>query len=65
LDGGEGKSLVQVNVALAKKLSITGTPTFFIGRRHADGTLAVSHAIAGARPLAEFTELLEQLIEGR
>jgi protein-disulfide isomerase len=49
----ERNSKIAVDVALAEKLGVSGTPTFFVNGRR----------ITGARPLAEFRRLVDEELE--
>ena len=61
---GDAKSRVEADLALAKTLSVTGTPTFFVGVVR-EGNVKVTRRIAGARPLEEFRAALEEAIQSR
>lgn len=57
LDSGKYTKRVQYNIAEAKKLSVTGTPTFFI--IHSDGQ---QQKLVGAQPYSVFQQLLDSMI---
>ncbi len=53
---------VDASVALGKKLSVLGTPTFFLGVLSADRqSLHVKSVLAGAASLASFTSAIKEL----
>lgn len=58
-DGDELRSQVQESTAIAQSLGVTSVP-FFAGTN--DGTLDNSEAIAGAQPIEQFKQYLDQLI---
>src|SRR6266508_3919270 len=49
LDGGRGKSAIDADIAEAKSLGVTGTPTFFVN----------GHFLSGAKPYEEFVRIIE------
>lgn len=57
LDSGKYLKRVQYNIAEAKKLGVTGTPTFFI--ISPDGQ---QHKLVGAQPYSVFHQLLDSVI---
>ena len=57
LDGGQKASVVAADIALAKKLGVTGTPTFFIG-----GDNGVK--IVGAQSFSKFIDPIDKAING-
>lgn len=59
LDCLETKSDLQAGLAAGKRLGVTGTPTFFIGRRTAAGADLVTR-IAGAATLEALTQAVTQ-----
>lgn len=54
---------VRVSLARAKELSVTATPTFFLGRRQVDGRIKVMRRVSGAQPLSAFEEALKSIQE--
>jgi protein-disulfide isomerase len=58
---GLGRQRVRADMASARRLQITSTPTFFAGLRVAGG-VKVERVISGAKPLAEFTEVIDDLL---
>lgn len=46
----------------ARSLQIDGTPTFFIGRIAADGTVNVIKRLAGAKSAAAISAALDELL---
>lgn len=61
---GEGLARVREDMASAQRLGITGTPTFFIGGVQPDGRVKVRYWLSGARPLAQFSNILDSLLRG-
>jgi protein-disulfide isomerase len=59
---GQAKERVQADLAEAKALGVTGTPTFFIGVVQPDGRVKVAERIVGAQPLAAFAGTIDRLI---
>lgn len=52
---GDGVRTVRRDVELARRLGVSATPTFFVGRRNtAANTVDVKQVVVGARPLADF-----------
>ena len=58
---GEAKGRIDQDTALAKALSIRGTPTFLLGRVQGDGRVKVVQVVAGALPAAEFSARLDEI----
>lgn len=54
---------VRESLARAKELGVTATPTFFIGRRQADGRIKVIRRVSGAQPFSAFEEALKSIQE--
>ncbi len=57
LDSGKYTKRVQSNIAEAKKLGVTGTPTFFI-----IGPNGQQEKLVGAQPYSVFTKVLDPMI---
>jgi protein-disulfide isomerase len=53
---------VQASADEAAALGVRATPGFFVGRRLDDGRLLVTDSLFGARPAAEFVELLDSVL---
>ena len=53
-NGAEVKAEVDADMALARKMGVTGTPAFFINGKF----------VNGARPLKEFESIVEEALEG-
>jgi len=59
---GEMAALVQADKRNGDPLGVAGTPTFLLGPVLADGRVKVSQRFSGAKPLAEFQEILDKLV---
>ena len=59
--GTDGKGQVERDTEAAKALGVRSTPTFFLGRRLADGRLKVTKVLEGAKPVASFNAEVEKL----
>ena len=55
---------VHADVADGNTLSVSGTPTFFIGTAQPDGRVKVVQRITGARPVDQFAKVLDDLLSG-
>lgn len=55
---------VQTLADEAAGLGVHATPSFFVGTRLQDGRVRVSGSLSGARPAAEFIELLDAVLAG-
>jgi protein-disulfide isomerase len=55
---------IDTDIALARRLKISGTPTFFIGPLLAGASVNVEAIVAGAKPLADFADGIERVIAG-
>jgi protein-disulfide isomerase len=49
----------------ARALRVTGTPTFFVGRRLGDGKVQVTQRLSGALPPDRFSAVFDQLLAVR
>lgn len=54
---------IRRDVDAARALRISGTPTFLIGHRLPDGRIKVAKVLAGALPVDEFREALDQVLD--
>ena len=54
---------VERDLATAKDLGVSGTPTFFLGIRQSGRMLKVLERIGGARPLQDFRAAIERIRE--
>jgi len=61
---GDGLARVREDMASARQLGITGTPTFLIGGVEPDGRVRVRYWLSGARPFAQFATILDGLLKG-
>jgi protein-disulfide isomerase len=59
---GEGKAAASADAQLAETLGVTGTPSFFVGRRLADGRVRVVTTLSGAAPILEFRTALDRAL---
>lgn len=57
----DAKSIVDRDLAEAERLQITGTPTFLIGRRLANGRVRVTERVTGAVPPATLDALIAKV----
>ena len=64
LDQGKYVSKIEKNVADAGSVGISGTPSFLVGKRLADGTVEGS-LIRGAQPITAFRQAIDRLLEGQ
>jgi len=55
---------VNADKALGDEFVLSGTPTFFFGKRTEDGALSASVVLAGARPYDEFKAILDKMVAG-
>ena len=58
LDVGEFEECL----AGGQKAGVTGTPTFFIGVTHPNGTIKVLNALKGAQPFAAFKDAIDSAL---
>jgi len=54
--------VIKTDVSEASRLEVSSTPTFFVGKRGADGTVALISRINGARPYSDFREALDRVL---
>ncbi len=59
---GARAAKVSADAALARKLGVTGTPTFFLGTRQADGRVKLAERLSGALPAADFSKAIDALL---
>jgi protein-disulfide isomerase len=64
LDQGKYASTVSEDLAAGSAVGVTGTPTFFIGKTAADGTIEAT-SVRGAQPIAAFRQVIDRLLEGQ
>jgi protein-disulfide isomerase len=58
---GRAKS-VEADLAEGQRLGVRGTPTFFVGRRQADGRIVLTQRIAGSVSYEAFERVLDHLL---
>lgn len=58
----DAEAKVRADMAEGQRLGVSGTPTFFFGRRLADGTVAIESRLTGARPVEEFRSRIDVLL---
>ncbi len=58
----EAKDVIQRDLASAKELAVSSTPTFFIGTAAPDGRVTVTRRLSGLVPQAKFEQALEEVI---
>jgi len=61
---GDGAARVGQDVAAARALGVTGTPTFFVGTMQPGGYLKVVSRVSGAVPMDQLRKLLDHVIAG-
>jgi protein-disulfide isomerase len=59
---GQTAATLGRDVAQARAWGVTGTPTFFLGLRQADGRVQVTKRLTGALPLATFVAALDAVL---
>jgi len=62
---GEATSRVRQDVAEARLLGVSGTPTFLFGTIGLDGRLKVARRESGALPAEVFASILDELLQAR
>ena len=62
LDDSETEAKVRGDLAEAKTLGVTGTPTFFFGAIESGNRFRVTERMSGSKPIAEFRKVLDRLI---
>ena len=55
---------ISADLKLGDELGVTGTPTFFIGTFVRDRGVDVSAKLSGAKPIADFVEAIEGVLNG-
>jgi protein-disulfide isomerase len=63
--GGETTAQVEHDLAEARRLQVTATPTFFFGRVGTDGRVTVLHRESGAVPRVPFERILQAVADGQ
>lgn len=53
---------LRADAAVARQVSIGGTPTFFVGVLRSDGQVRVVERLSGAKPIAEFQKVLDKVV---
>lgn len=61
---GQAAGRVHQSAALGKTLTISGTPTFFLGTVQPDGKVKVTQRFTGAMPTAQLSAALDHLLTG-
>ncbi|HLC03213.1 MAG TPA: DsbA family protein [Anaerolineales bacterium] len=64
LDQGKYATTVSEDLAAGSAVGVTGTPTFFIGKTAADGTIEAT-SVRGAQPITTFRQVVDRLLEGQ
>ena len=59
---GAATAKVRADIASAKSLQITGTPTFLLGSIQSDGRVRVLRRVSGALPSQALSDIAEQLL---
>lgn len=62
LDSGKYAGKVDTALDDARKVAVSGTPTFFIGRAPLNGTEVSGKRMVGARPYSSFKPIIDQLL---
>jgi protein-disulfide isomerase len=60
---GEATNRVREDIATGKKLLVSSTPTFFIGRLELDGRVRITGRIKGFQPLSEFQAAIDSALK--
>lgn len=63
LDGDDAAQTIKHARDEARRLHVSGTPTFFAGVVDPQGRVRVSYRVVGAKPLAAFQTILEALVD--
>jgi protein-disulfide isomerase len=64
LDQGKYAQAVSEHQAAGSAVGVTGTPTFFIGKTSADGTIEAT-VVRGAQPYAAFKQAIDSLLSAQ
>jgi protein-disulfide isomerase len=59
---GETRRKVEADAAEGKALTISGTPTFFVGTIQADGQVRATRRMIGAMPLSQFESAIDAAV---
>jgi protein-disulfide isomerase len=59
----EAPAAVKRDTRWARQLGATGTPFFFFGKRVGDNKVLLKYAFGGVRPLADFRNVVDRLVE--
>jgi protein-disulfide isomerase len=59
----EARGKIRQDQLTAASLSVSGTPTFFVGSVMRDGRVRIVNRLAGAKPFAEFERVLNTLLD--
>jgi hypothetical protein len=59
---GDADSRVRADMAEGRTLGVSGSPTFFFGRRSTDGAVVVVSRLTGARSLSEFRAQIDGVL---
>jgi protein-disulfide isomerase len=59
---GRSHAKVQDDVAEARRLGVTGTPTFFVGTTEQSGFVKVKRVLTGAQGAPDFRAVLDSLL---
>jgi len=55
---------IRIAEVAARRVAVSGTPTFFIGKIQRDGTLKVTKRLTGSLPIGSFIRALDPLLGG-
>lgn len=61
----DAETRVRADMAEGRTLGVSGTPTFFFGRRAGAHEVTILSRLTGAKPVAEFNAAIDGLLEGR
>jgi predicted DsbA family dithiol-disulfide isomerase len=61
--GGEGAIRVRADVASAKELGLTGTPSFLLGVVGTDYRVKVLRRLSGAASIEQFERLIDSVLQ--
>lgn len=65
LDSGKYASEVEKDTEEGRRLGVSGTPTFFIGKSPVNGKETTGKRIVGARPYSSFKQIIDQLLQAK
>jgi protein-disulfide isomerase len=61
LERNETDEKIRADQAEGKRLGVTGTPAFFVGAIHPDGSIELIKRVRGAAPFAVFERVVDEV----